>query len=99
MTTAAPAQNITKSAHTGSWVQTPKPGTYQAASYMAGELAGMLDGEFVVWESAGHLRNGRELFHRARYVGQSDGSLAGYDSNGRRTIIHPADRRLVILTK
>jgi len=99
MTTTAPAQHIAKSAHTGSWVQTPKPGTYQKASYMAGELAAMMDGEFAVWESAGHLRNGRELFCRSRYVGQSDGSLAGYDANGRRIIIHPAGRRLVILTK
>lgn len=50
------------------------------------------DGVLTIWEFSGHLRDGRKLFHRTRFVPAADGSLHGYDSSGRKVIVHPADR-------
>lgn len=68
--------------------------------FEARELAAMANGQVIVlWESAGHMRDGVQLFCRARYMPLSDGSLVGYDWAGAREIIHPADRKIRIWTK
>jgi hypothetical protein len=97
--TSTIANHIAASTHVGVWTQWIKTGAHRADSFTAAELAGMLDGEFVVWESAGTTVREEELFVRSRLVSQSDGSLAGYDANGRHIITHPADRALRILTR
>ena len=53
-------------------------------------------GQHVAWEFSGHVR-GRRLYCRTRYVPQPDGSLYVFDSTGRRVMIHPAERVLVLL--
>ena len=47
----------------------------------------------------GNLRNGLRLFARTRFIADSEGDLHGYDSNGRKVIIHPADRKVWFLTR
>jgi hypothetical protein len=85
---------------TGTWTRRGIPAGYRADTFTAAELSAHFgQEEFVIWESAGQSRGGYELFCRSRYVAQADGSLAGYDANGRRVIIHPAARNLRILTK
>ncbi|KAF4408615.1 hypothetical protein [Streptomyces lycii] len=51
-----------------------------------------------MFESFGHV-GGVERFSRTRYVADSAGRLHCYDSDGARKIIHPAGRKLRILTK
>lgn len=68
--------------------------------FKASELAAMANGQVIVlWESAGRMRDGVQLFCRMRYLPQADGSLVGYDADGARKIIHPADRKIHIRTK
>lgn len=93
------AQHITADTHAGTWTRKGIPAGHRAATFTAAELAEMFGQEFVIWESAGQTQGGRELFVRSRNVPQADGSLAGYDSDGRLIIIHPAARNLRILTK
>ncbi|MGW2515035.1 hypothetical protein ACWC0A_37835 [Streptomyces scopuliridis] len=69
----------------------------RVTAWNAGELAG-LSREGVIFDSFGHLRSGRELFGRTRYVADAEGNLHCYSSDGAKTIIHPAGRRLRILT-
>jgi hypothetical protein len=92
--------HIARDTWTGTWTRRGIPAGYRADSFTAAELT-MLFGqeEFVIWESAGHMRGGKELFVRSRKVPQADGSLAGYDANGRLVIVHPATRNLRILTR
>jgi len=54
---------------------------------------------FIVWEFSGHTRNGQRLFTRARFLADTKGNLHGYDSNGRKVIVHPADREVRFLTR
>ena len=42
---------------------------------------------------------GKRLFTRARFLADTKGNLHGYDSNGRKVIIHPADREVRFLTR
>lgn len=91
--------NITPDAYTGTWTRRGIPAGRRAGTFTAVELAAMFGEEFVIWESAGQSRGGYELFVRSRKVPQADGSLAGYDADGRLVIIHPAARNLRILTK
>ncbi len=66
--------------------------------FTARELAAMTPGEErPFWEFSGHVR-GVALYVRTRFVGQEDGSLAGYCSEGRLVVIHPADRKVCVLT-
>ncbi len=45
----------------------------------------------------GHLHNGQKLFSRDRFY--SDGEqIYGYDATGGLMIIHPADRKIRVLT-
>ena len=53
---------------------------------------------FIIWEFSGHTPSGQRLFHRSRYLADADGNLHGYDSNGRKVIVHPADREVRFLT-
>lgn len=68
--------------------------------FTAAELAAMTTGDtpIVLWEYHGTV-HGVNLYGRHRFVAQADGSLVGYAANGARTIIHPADRRLRVMTK
>lgn len=76
---------------------TCRPGANRSAVYTAGEIAAMI-GDGVVWTFTGHLRDGRELWSRERFVADAGGKLHCYAANGQRVLIHPADRRLQILT-
>ncbi len=69
----------------------------KAASFTAAELAAMAP-TGVIWESFGATFPGRESFGRSRYVADSEGNLHIYDSEGARTLIHPATRLVRVLT-
>lgn len=73
----------------------------RADAFTARELAEMFGAgrEFIVWEFSGHSRTGRPLYVRTRFVGDAEGNLAGYDSEGRKVIVHPAARIIRVLTK
>lgn len=98
-TTTMEAQHIASDTYAGKWTAR---GTRRSDVFTAGELAAMTetmtDRTIVLWEFSGHV-NGQPLYVRTRFVGQADGSLAGYDSDGALTIIHPADREIRIITK
>ncbi len=69
----------------------------KADSFAAAELAAIAP-TGVIWESFGATFPGRESFGRSRYVAAPNGDLHVYDSEGRRVIIHPADRKIRVLT-
>lgn len=69
---------------------------YRVAVYTAGELADLAP-EGAVFDSMGHV-GGTEHFGRTRYIADADGNLHCYDSDGAKKIIHPASRRLRVLT-
>jgi hypothetical protein len=100
MSTSAAAR-IAADTYAGRWTRRGIPAGHRADSFTAAALAAHFADmdEIAVWESAGYTRGGYELFCRSRYVAQSDGSLAGYSAEGQRVIIHPADRRIRILTR
>lgn len=52
----------------------------------------------VLWESFGHV-NGRECFGHERYVAAANGDLHIYASDGSKSVIHPAARRLRFLAR
>lgn len=70
---------------------------FRVAVYTAAELATLMGRETVLFESFGHV-GGVEHFTRTRFVSDAAGNLHGYDSEGARKIIHPADRKLRVLT-
>lgn len=72
------------------------PRKYRVAVYTAAELAAR-DDHGVIFESFGHLR-GVETFGRTRYIADGLGNLHCYAWDGAKTIIHPADRKLRVLT-
>lgn len=98
MNTTAPAY-IAPDTYTGRYtVSNLKPG-YQPDAFTAAELA-TLATEGVLWESFGTPHGfRREHFARTRYVADSDGNLHCYASDGHKVIVHPADRKLRIVTK
>lgn len=71
-----------------------------SGTFLARELAALspVGAVFALWEHRGTV-NGVALYGRTRFVGQEDGSLHGYDSDGVCKIIHPADRRIRVVTK
>lgn len=100
--TAAPAY-IARDTYEGTW-QTTKPANdtrYGIGRAFAYDLAAThgTEAPFIIWEFSGHTRNGWRLFTRSRYLADAKGNLHGYDSNGRKVIIHPADREVRYLTK
>lgn len=111
-TTTAPTYipadgHIAPSVHRGSWSRRINPGNHSTATFTAAELATMVTngtitpltttGEIILWEYAGHV-GAQELFGRTRFIPQPGGWLAGYDSDGRHIITHPADRPIRVLT-
>lgn len=89
---------IAPDTYVGRWTRRIRPGTHRNDLFTAAELATLFTVPAAIWEYSGGV-GGRDLYVRTRYVGQADGTLAGYDSDGRCTIIHPADRKIRILTK
>ena len=69
--------------------------------FTARELAafGKVGEVLVLWTSAGLMYDGVMLYSRERFIPQEDGSLVGYNSDGTRSIIHPADRKIRVRTK
>ena len=70
----------------------------KAGSFLAREIAAMAS-DGVIWESFGATFSGRESFGRSRYVADAAGNLYIYNSEGALVIIHPADRKIRLLTK
>jgi hypothetical protein len=93
--TAAP-EYIAADTYTGKHVTTMRKG-FRATTWLARELAELAP-EGAVFESFGHVF-GREQFGRTRYIADADGNLYLYDGDGALKGIHPADRKLRILTK
>jgi hypothetical protein len=92
-TRTAPAMHIERDTYTGKHIVT---GTHRTGVFQARELA--VPGQIItVWESFGHV-HGQAVYGRTRFVGQEDGSLAGYDSEGALKIIHPATRQIRVIT-
>lgn len=73
----------------------------RSATYTARELAsfGKVGEVLVLWESAGTMRDGVALYVRSRFIPQADGSLVGYDAEGGRSVVHPAERTVRVRTK
>lgn len=88
---------IAKDTYTGRHVTTLRPG-FRCTTWRAGELAQGMNPEGVIFEWFGR-QNGKDQFSRTRYVSDSDGNLHCYDSDGAKKIIHPAQRKLRILTQ
>ncbi len=98
-TTQAEAPNyIARDAYEGRHSIHRPNGKVKAGTFLAIEIAEMAS-EGVIWESFGATFPGRESFGRSRYIADADGNLHVYDSNGRKIIVHPARRRLRLLTK
>lgn len=91
-----PAAYIARDIHAGCHsVLRSKP---KAASFTAAEIAAMAP-TGILWESFGHPFPGREGFGRSRYVAAANGDLHIYGSDGAKVIIHPASRRIRVLTE
>ena len=98
MTSTAP-EYIDRDSYTGRWQLTRTDATLAnrgqligvdtAAAHAANHGAGEV---FTLWEYVGRIRGGAHLFHRSRFVANADGSLNGYDSEGRLVIRHPSTR-------
>lgn len=93
MTTTAP-DFIAPDTYQGNWTTSAhvlRPGFHPVA-LTAGDLAAEAP-TGVLWESFGTPRGMRhEKFARTRYVADTAGNLHCYDRDGRKVIIHPADR-------
>jgi hypothetical protein len=90
---------IGKDTYTGTHVVWGAPKGHKVTVWESRELAQFATGGVVVlFESFGHV-NGREGFTRTRFMADPEGNLHGYDGEGARKIIHPADRKLRVLTK
>lgn len=68
--------------------------------FTARELAAMTTPgvPLTLWEYHGTV-HGVNLFGRTRFLAQEDGSLVGYSADGSRVIIHPADRKVRVITR
>jgi hypothetical protein len=93
---------IARDTYEGRWSRVGLPQGHRSDLFYARELAEMLGatGEpFIVWEASGHVRAGKPLFVRTRFVANADGSLTGYNAEGGISVVHPADRVVGVLTK
>lgn len=97
-TRTAPAPHIAASTHTGRWAR-PANGV-RSDVFTARELVEIFGvGQVrIVWEFSGHT-HGEALYCRTRFIGQEDGSLAAYAKDGHLVLVHPADRRIRIITR
>lgn len=98
MNATAP-QYLARDTYTGR--HTFRSNRVRSDAYTARELAafGNVGEILVLWESAGKMRDGVTLYVRSRLIPQADGSLVGYNADGGRSIVHPADRTLRVRTK
>jgi len=87
---------IERDAHEGRHWRRGVPKGFRTDVYTAGELAAIKP-EGVIWEV--QAIDGRPALFRSRYRADGDGNLHLYAADGHRTIVHPAARRLRILTK
>lgn len=94
--TEAPAY-IARDTYAGRHSVHPFRGKRKVGVFEAREIAA-LAAEGIIWESFGAAYPGRESFGRSRYVADTDGNLHMYNSEGVKVIIHPASRRLRVLT-
>lgn len=90
------ADYITKDTYTGRHTTALRKG-FRVTVWTARELAELAP-EGVIFESFGTV-GGIEKFGRSRYQADSDGNLHLYDSDGAKKIVHPASRKLRIITK
>ncbi len=95
--TEAPAY-IDRDTYTGRWSIHRPNAKVQAAIYTAAELAALAP-TGIIWESFGATFPGRESFGRQRYIADEAGNLHIYASDGHKVIVHPATRKLRVLTK
>lgn len=98
MTTTEAPRYIARDTYTGKLAIHRPVAKVKAASFAAAELAAMAPAG-VIWESFGTAFPGRESFGRSRYVAAPNGDLHIYNSAGLLTLIHPASRRIRVLTK
>lgn len=89
---------ITADTHTGR--HTLRSNKVRSDVFTAQELAAMATPgtPLVLWEYHGTVR-GVNLFGRTRFMAQEDGALVGYSADGSCVIIHPAARRIRVMTK
>lgn len=87
---------IVKDTYTGKHT-TPLRKGFRVTVWAAEELAALAP-EGVIFGSFGHV-NGVEMFGRNRYRADAEGNLHLYDSDGAKKIVHPASRKLRIITK
>jgi hypothetical protein len=91
---------IVKDAYKGQW--TVSSNKRRSDVFTAEELTRMAgrdeNGFIIIWKFFGHV-NGVKCYGRERGVARKDGSIAAYDSNGALSIVHPADRKIRILTR
>jgi hypothetical protein len=94
----APA-HIARDTYTGRW--TLRGDNLPSRRFTARKLAslGKVGEVLVLWECAGSMPGGERLYVRTSFVPQADGSLVGYDADGARKVIHPAERVLRVRTK
>lgn len=92
---SAPAW-IGKDTHQGPWSRTVRP-PYRLERWPAGDIATTVGREGIFW--SWYTSHPVERVARNRYVADDDGNLHCYDSDGRKVIVHPADRVLWILVR
>lgn len=100
--TTAPAY-LAKSTRTGKWSIALGPNRrasgYFATSITAADLAAEST-EGTVYESFGTPSGRRfEHFGPSRYVADAEGNLHMYNDEGRKVLVHPANRELRVLRK
>lgn len=92
--------HVARDTYAGRYYRIGIPAGRQADTFTARELGAFANAEgwIIVWEFSGHTRAGSPIFVRSRFLQAEDGSLHGYDSEGVKKIIHPADRAIRVLT-
>ena len=88
---------IARDTHEGRHSIHRKNSAVKAATFTAAEIAALAP-TGILWASFGATFPGRESFGRSRYIATPNGDLHLYDSNGRKVIVHPADRKIRVLT-
>lgn len=95
-TASAPIPFIEKDTYAGRYVV--RTAGKRSDVFTARELVEMFGAGkvAVLWEVN---KLDASMAHRNRWIGQADGSMAGFNSDGVCVIIHPADRRIRVITK
>lgn len=87
---------IDRDIYTGTHIRRHVPEGMRDSAFIAREIARSA-AQGVMWEFSGHLRDGRPLYVRSRYVADLEGNLHLYDSDGRKVLTHPANRTIRVL--